>query len=101
MVLLCGSMAYMFWSGYCTSRYGLAIAHHNSSIFPYSLTGERRPLLHHYMSLWFKGFKVGVDAGARCMSSLTQQVCTPASPQVRGADCTNLVPAMLTWHTTL
>jgi hypothetical protein len=46
MFYSCGSMEYMFWSGYCTSKYGLDVAQHDSSIFPYSLTGERRHLLH-------------------------------------------------------
>jgi hypothetical protein len=41
MFKLCGSMEYMFWSGSCNSKYGLAMAmaQHISSILPYSPTG--------------------------------------------------------------
>jgi hypothetical protein len=49
--------------------------------------------LRHYMLVCCKGFAVGAKALAGWMSLLSQLVCTP--------DCMNLVPVLLTWHTTL
>jgi hypothetical protein len=46
MFYSCGSMEYMFLSGDCTSKYGLAMAQHNTSISPYSTTEQRYRLLH-------------------------------------------------------
>jgi hypothetical protein len=36
--------------------------------------------LQHFMIVCFKGLKVDVESRAGCMSSLTQQVCTHATP---------------------
>jgi hypothetical protein len=84
MFYLCGSNEYMFWSCYYyTSRYGLAMAQHISSIFPYSPTGDvaasytAQPL-----SVCFKRFMGGAKAWAGSMSSLTQLVCTPVTPMI-------------------
>jgi hypothetical protein len=85
MFYLCGSMEYMFWSGFCSSKNGLAMAQHNSSSFPYSPTRQRSYILHGSTTtcffVCFKGFMV-VEAWAGCMSSLTQLECTRATPLI-------------------
>jgi hypothetical protein len=38
-------MKWLLWNGHYTSKYGLAMAQHISSVFPYNPTGYRRRLL--------------------------------------------------------
>jgi hypothetical protein len=64
---------------------------HNSSVFPCSPTISR---LSHYILVCFGYVMGGAEAWARNMSSLTP--ATPCTP-----DCMNLVPVLLTWHSTL
>jgi hypothetical protein len=77
----------MFWGGSCALKYGLAMAQHNKSVFhspqqPNWTTPPPLTQLHHYMFVCFKGFMVGVEAWAGCTSTLTQLVCTPATPRL-------------------
>jgi hypothetical protein len=75
------------WSGpcSCTLKYGHMACHGPTQhlyfpLHPDWTTPPPRTRLHHYMFVFFKGFMVGVKAWAGCMSSLTQLVCTPATP---------------------
>jgi hypothetical protein len=74
-------MVHMFWSGYSGvantgSKYGLALAQHNSSILSYSLTGQRCHLLHSLCTIFlFLSWGLWV-AWAPSTSSLTQLMCT-------------------------
>jgi hypothetical protein len=54
----CGSMEYMFWGGQCTSKYGLAMARHNSSVSPHALleNAAASSTAHTYIYVCFKGF---------------------------------------------
>jgi hypothetical protein len=51
-VLLVWKHGVHVWSGSCTLKYGLAIAQHNTSISPYSPTGQRHHLLHGSTTTW-------------------------------------------------
>jgi hypothetical protein len=78
-----------------STRFGVApasqmdMAQHNSSLSPTarldnaatSYTAPPR------ICLWFEGFMDDVEAWARCMSSLTQLVCTPAMPLIAWIWC--------------
>jgi hypothetical protein len=94
MFRLCGSMEDMFRRGSCTSKYGLATVQHCTSISPYSLTGQRRHLLHASTTtflfvsrcLWLM-LRLGLDARAHSAG-----VHTCHAP-----DC---MPVLLTWQPT-
>jgi hypothetical protein len=80
MFYFCGIMEYMCWSGYCTSKYGLAMTRHNGSLSPAARLQNATTQLKHCMHDCFKGSLGGAEAWAGCMSSLTQLVFTPATP---------------------
>jgi hypothetical protein len=67
MFCLCGSMEYMLWSGFCTLKYGLALAQPNSSSFPYSPTeslAASNTVLNTHLLVWLEGFMGGAEAWA-------------------------------------
>jgi hypothetical protein len=66
-------------------NYEHAVPQHNSSISPFRPDGQRCHLLDVSTTTYFFGFKgfiIDVKAWAACISSLTQLVCTPATPLI-------------------
>jgi hypothetical protein len=102
MFCLYGSMEYMFWSGQWTSKYGLAMAQQNSSILPYSPTGEC-PLenaaatsymaqpLHNCLFEEVNGWCRGMVWAHERAHSADVHTC-------HSHDCINLVPHSSTWE---
>jgi hypothetical protein len=79
MVCLCG-MEYMFLGGYWTQKWA---CHGSTQQLRFFMNPDRGTLppvarLSHSVFVRLMGATGGAEAWARCMSSLTQVVCTPA-----------------------
>jgi hypothetical protein len=72
-------------SGSRTLKYGAChgpTQHLHFALQPDWTTPPPLTRLHHYIFVCFKGFMVDVKAWAGCICSLTQLVCTPATPLI-------------------
>jgi hypothetical protein len=83
MFCLCGSMEYMFCSGYCTSKYGHTCHGPTQQLrFPLQPDWKTPPpltRLNYDMFVCMEGFVGGAEAWYQSMSSLTQLAFTSAT----------------------
>jgi hypothetical protein len=85
MFFLCGSMEYMFWSSCCTLKYGLAQLENAAA----SYTASSK---HAHLFERVYGWCLGIG----WLHEFDLEAGVLTCP-----DCMNLVPVLLTWHSTL